>query len=225
MRSPHLHGQFPLVQRPWTQFTGCKPCIGGWRHGGIGQPERCVTCRGHPCPSKRSSVTRKKRARRGMYIVGPCHSWSYFPPCMPPKDTNRTKTKNLGFSCTRERLMSTVWGVCSSWAGRRQGQGVEAQALPLGQAVPASWSPDTERGQKGVSGQLLSSRPTCDLHPPPPGQVWLCRHLGEPGQPCGLHALVGYGPSSAFRGLRSALTRCLWAQGATARALTGPLLL
>lgn len=52
-----------------------------------------------------------------MYILETCHCWSYFPPCMPPKDTNQTKTNNLGFSCTRERLMSIVWGVCGSWAG------------------------------------------------------------------------------------------------------------
>ena len=119
--------------------------------------------------------------------------------------------------------VGSLWQL--GWAGRWQGQGAGAQALPWGQAVPASWSPDTERGQKGVSGQLPSSRATCGLHPPPPGQVWLGRHLGEPGQPCGLHAFVGYGPSSAFGGLRSTLTRCLWAQSATARALTGPLLL
>lgn len=66
-------------------------------------------------------------------------------------------------------------------AGRDEGTG--AQALPGGQAVPASRSPDTERGPKGVSGQLPSSRPTCVLHPPPPGQVWPGHRLDEPRQP------------------------------------------
>lgn len=67
--------------------------------------------------------------------------------------------------------------------GASRDEGTGAQALPGGQAVPASRSPDTERGPKGVSGQLPSSRPTCVLHPPPPGQVWPGHRLDEPRQP------------------------------------------
>ena len=71
------------------------------------------------------------------------------------------------------------------WVGLGTGrdEGTGAQALPGGQSVPASQSLDTERGQKGVSGQFPSSRPTCVLHPPPPGQVWPGHHSDEPRQP------------------------------------------